>query len=136
MHRLQLVMIPTYLQVQTLMLQLAKDPSQDVVDTAFEQLLPALLAWMADTDLLYTALLPAILTDIRASVERSLPAYVACFKHVHLPCMSKCTCSCSNWQSMIPPSALKHICTTTLHFVSQLTQSRACTSCSLVFVVF
>lgn len=73
MHRLQLLMISTYLQVQTLMLQLAKDPSQDVVDTAFEQLLPALLAWMADTDLLYTALLPAILTDIRASVERSLP---------------------------------------------------------------
>ena len=59
-----------YLQVQSLLLQLAKDPSQDVVDTAFEQLLPALLAWMADTDLLYTALLPAILTDIRASVER------------------------------------------------------------------
>lgn len=58
--------------MQTLVLQLAKDPSQDVVDTAFERLLPALLTWMADTDLLYNALLPAILTDIRASVERQV----------------------------------------------------------------
>lgn len=58
------------LQVQSLLLQLAKDPSQDVVDTAFEQLLPALLHCMADTHLLYTSLLPAILIDIRASVER------------------------------------------------------------------
>ncbi|KAL3158276.1 hypothetical protein ABBQ38_010522 [Trebouxia sp. C0009 RCD-2024] len=57
--------------VQGLLLQLAKDHSQDVVDTAFEQLLPALLAWMADTDLLYTALLPSILTDLQASLERN-----------------------------------------------------------------
>lgn len=65
------------LQVQGLLLQLAKDHSQDVVDTAFEQLLPALLAWMADTDLLYTALLPSILTDLQASLERSLPLQLA-----------------------------------------------------------
>ena len=65
------------MQVQGLLLQLAKDHSQDVVDTAFEQLLPALLAWMASTDLLYTALLPAILTDIRASLERLLLLHMA-----------------------------------------------------------
>ena len=58
------------LQVQSMLLQLAKDPSQDVVDTALEHLLPALLKCMADTDLLHTSLLPAILTDIRASIER------------------------------------------------------------------
>lgn len=70
MHMHRLLRIAPRMQVQSLLLQLAKDPLQDVVDTAFEQLLPALLAWMADTDLLYTALLPAILTDIRASISR------------------------------------------------------------------
>ena len=58
------------LQVQLLLLQLVKDPSQDVVDAAFEHLLPAVLRWMSDISLLYTSLLPAVLTDIRAMVDR------------------------------------------------------------------
>lgn len=72
------------MQVQSLLLQLTKDPLQDVVDTAFEQLLPALLAWMVDTDLLHTALLPAILTDIRASISRSFPFNLRTLHHNRL----------------------------------------------------
>ena len=56
--------------MQSLLLQLVKDPSQDVVDAAFEHLLPAVLRWMSDMNLLYTSLLPAVLTDIRAMVDR------------------------------------------------------------------
>lgn len=56
--------------VQNLLLQLAKDPSQDVVDASFEHLLPGVLKWMADISLLHTSLLPAVLSDIRALIER------------------------------------------------------------------
>ena len=75
------------LQVQSLLLQLAKDPSQDVVDAAFEQLLPAVLTWTVGTDLLHTSLLPIILNDIRASVDRY--ALLPCVngQHVLLLCM-------------------------------------------------
>ncbi|KAL0024265.1 hypothetical protein WJX79_000849 [Trebouxia sp. C0005] len=56
--------------VQNLLLQLAKDPSQDVVDASFEHLLPGVLKWMADIRLLHTSLLPAVLSEIRALIER------------------------------------------------------------------
>ena len=58
------------LQVQTLLLQLAADPSQDVTDTCFEHLLPAVLNWMTDVELLHTSLLPAVLMEMRALLER------------------------------------------------------------------
>ena len=57
-------------QVQVLLIQLVKDLSQDVVDLAFDPLLPAILAWTSETELLHTSLLPAILSDIRGQVER------------------------------------------------------------------
>ncbi|DBA87750.1 hypothetical protein WJX77_004203 [Trebouxia sp. C0004] len=56
--------------VQNLLLQLAKDPSQDVVDVSFEHLLPGILKWMADIRLLHTSLLPAVLSEIRGLIER------------------------------------------------------------------
>ncbi len=59
-----------FVQVQNLLLQLAKDPSQDVVDASFEHLLPGVLKWMADIRLLHTSLLPAVLSEIRALIER------------------------------------------------------------------
>ncbi len=59
-----------FMQVQNLLLQLAKDPSQDVVDASFEHLLPGVLKWMADIRLLHTSLLPAVLSEIRALIER------------------------------------------------------------------
>lgn len=84
------------MQVQGLLLQLAKDHSQDVVDAAFEQVLPAVLAWTGDSDLLYTALLPAILADIRASLERSSLFQVANLKQKHMPvCYMSCCVPCS-----------------------------------------
>ena len=58
------------MQVQNLLLHLAKDPSQDVVDASFEHLLPGILNWMADIRLLHTSLLPAVLGEIRALIER------------------------------------------------------------------
>ncbi len=57
-------------QVQALLLQLVKDPSQDVVDAAFDHLLPALLKWMAEVSLLHTSLLPAVLSDVRTMLDR------------------------------------------------------------------
>lgn len=58
------------MQVQSLLLQLVKDPSQDVVDACFGHLLPGFLKWMADISLMHTSLLPAVLSEIRALVER------------------------------------------------------------------
>lgn len=58
--------------MQGLLIQLVKDVSQDVVDLALDSLLPAVMTWTSETELLHTALLPAILSDIRARVERSV----------------------------------------------------------------
>lgn len=74
------------MQVQTLLLQLVKDPSQDVVDACFEHLLPGLLGWMSDINLLHTSLLPAVLSDVRALVERyaqTTPTDLVCM-HIDL----------------------------------------------------
>lgn len=57
-------------QVEDLLVQLAHDASQDVIDGVFEQLLPAVLSWTADTDALHTSLLPAVLTGINTLLDR------------------------------------------------------------------
>lgn len=67
-------MLICVLQVQSLLIQLVKDPSQDVVDLAFDSLLTSILEWTSKTDLLHTSLLPAILSDMRGQVERYVNA--------------------------------------------------------------
>ncbi|KAK9813191.1 hypothetical protein WJX72_010407 [[Myrmecia] bisecta] len=59
-----------YPTVEGLLVQLAQDMSQDVIDTVFSQMLPALLKWIAPSDLLHTSLLPIILNTIHILLQR------------------------------------------------------------------
>lgn len=56
-------------QVEGLLVQMAADKSQEVIDEVFERLLVAVLRWIEASDLLYTSLVPCVLSSIKAVLQ-------------------------------------------------------------------
>ena len=53
-----------------MLLRLALDGAAEVVQAAFCALLPAVLNWLADSDLLITSLLPTVLNSAISTIQR------------------------------------------------------------------
>ncbi|KAK9863677.1 hypothetical protein WJX84_001378 [Apatococcus fuscideae] len=59
-----------YPMVEALLLQLVQDSVPEVVDAVFQPLLPALLKWIAGSDLLHSSLLTTILTVAKTTIQK------------------------------------------------------------------